>query len=77
MYLHLLEDPRGKQVKVNAVSISRTGGISFFQSKLTIPVKGAGVKIPISFTAAKRTELIKERELRGTVGVTFDFDSIF
>jgi hypothetical protein len=77
MYLHLLEEPLGEQVKVNGVAVSRTGGIAFFQSKLTVPVKGTGVKIPLSFTAANRTELIKEKEVRGTIGVTFDFDSLF
>lgn len=77
LYLHLLQEPLGEQVKVNGVAVSRTGGIDLFQSKLTIPVKGAGVKIPISFTVANRTELIKEREVRGTIGVTFDFDSLF
>jgi hypothetical protein len=77
MYLHLLEEPLGEQVKVNGVAVSRTGGIDFFQSKLTVPVKGSGVKIPISFTVANRTELIKEKEVRGTIGVTFDLDSLF
>jgi hypothetical protein len=77
VYLHLLEEPLGEQVKVNDVAVSRTGGIAFFQSKLSVPVKGSGVKIPISFTVANRTELIKEKEVRGTIGVTFDFDSLF
>jgi len=77
MYLHLLEEPLGEQVKVNDVAVSRTGGIAFFQSKLTLSVKGSGVKIPVSLTVANRTELIKEKEVRGTVGVTFDFDSLF
>ncbi len=40
-------------------------------------VKGSGVKVPVSFTLANRTELIKEKEVRGTIGVTFDFDSLF
>ena len=77
LYLHLLEEPLGEQLKVNDVAVSRTGGIAFFQSKLILPVKGAGVKIPISLTVANRTELIKEKEVRGTIGVTFDFDSLF
>ncbi|HNH83997.1 MAG TPA: hypothetical protein PL157_16620, partial [Acidobacteriota bacterium] len=47
------------------------------QVKLTIPVKGSGVKIPISVTFANRTELIKEKEVRGNIGITFDLDSIF
>ncbi len=52
------------------------GDIAIGQAKLTIPVKNTGVKIPISFTVANRTELIKERDVRGNIGVTFDFDTI-
>ena len=47
------------------------------QLKLTIPVKGSGVKIPLSFTAANRSELISEKKfLSANVGVTLNFDSI-
>ncbi len=53
------------------------GDIAVGQLKLTVPVKGSGVKIPISLTIANRTELIKEREVRGNIGITFDLDSIF
>ncbi len=47
------------------------------QAKLTIPVKGTGVRIPFSVSAANRTELIKEKDVRGNIGVTFDLDAIF
>jgi len=47
------------------------------QAKLTIPVKGSGVKIPFSISAANRTELIKEKDVRGNIGITFDLDTIF
>jgi len=77
LFLSLLEEPLGQQVLVNGVADSRTGSIGLFQAKFTVPVKGAGVKIPISLTAANRTELIKENDVRGTIGVTFDLDSIF
>lgn len=76
-YLHLLQEPLGQMVTVNGVTITRTGGIGVFQTKLSIPVKDSGVKIPISFTYANRTELIKEKDVRGNVGVTFDLDSLF
>jgi hypothetical protein len=42
------------------------GDIATGQIKVTIPLKGSGVKIPVSFTVANRTELIKERDIRGT-----------
>jgi hypothetical protein len=51
------------------------GHLVIGQAKLTIPVKG-GVKVPLSFTVANRTELIKETEVRANFGVTFDFDAI-
>lgn len=76
-YLHLLQEPLGQMVTLNGVTINRTGGVGVFQTKLSIPVKDSGVKIPISFTYANRTELIKEKDIRGNVGVTFDFDSLF
>jgi len=55
----------------------KKGVINTGQLKLTIPVKGSGVKIPFSFTTANRSELISEKRfLSANVGVTFDFDSI-
>jgi hypothetical protein len=52
------------------------GNLGLFQAKLTIPVKNSGVKIPLSVTWANRTELIKESDVRGNIGVTFDMDTI-
>jgi hypothetical protein len=53
------------------------GTIAVAQAKLTIPWGGTGVKVPISFSIANRTELIHEKkELRANIGVTFDFDSV-
>ncbi|HEX5732084.1 MAG TPA: hypothetical protein VF131_04535 [Blastocatellia bacterium] len=53
------------------------GNIGIGQIKLIIPIKGSGVKVPISITFANRTELIKEKEVRGNFGFTLDLDSIF
>jgi hypothetical protein len=78
VYMDLINQPLGQQILVNGVPESRTGNIGLFQTKFTIPAgKGSGVKIPLSFTYANRTELIKESEVRGAIGVTFDLDSIF
>jgi hypothetical protein len=77
LFLDLLQQPLGQQVMVNGVPVDRTGSIGLMQAKITIPVKGSGVKIPISFTTANRTELVKEHDLRGAIGVTFDLDSLF
>ena len=53
------------------------GNLIVGQAKLTIPVKGSGIKIPLSVTVANRTELIKEKEVRANIGITFDLDAIF
>jgi hypothetical protein len=77
LFLSLLEEPLGQKVLVNGVAESRTGNIGVFQAKFSLPIKGAGLKIPISLTTSNRTELIKERDTRGTIGITLDLDSIF
>jgi hypothetical protein len=46
------------------------------QAKLTIPLGNTGVQFPISVTVANRTELIKEKEVRGNFGFTFDFSKL-
>lgn len=53
------------------------GDIAVGQFKITIPLGDSGFKLPVSFTVANRTELIKEREVRGNFGITFDLDSLF
>jgi hypothetical protein len=76
-FLALLEEPLGQKVTLNGVTISRTGNIGVFQAKLSIPIKDSGVKIPVAFTYASRTELVKEKDVRGNIGITFDLDSLF
>ena len=53
------------------------GDIAAVQAKLAIPIKGTGFKIPFSITFANRTELVRERQVRGNVGFTFDLDTLF
>lgn len=53
------------------------GDIALGQLKWTIPLGDSGLKIPLSFTFANRTELIKEREVRANFGITIDFDAFF
>jgi hypothetical protein len=61
----------------NGMAATTKGNIGIFQMKLTIPVKGSGVKIPLSITFANRDELNKEKFVRGNFGITFDLDSLF
>jgi hypothetical protein len=55
----------------------KKGDLGIGQLKFTIPVKGSGVKVPLSVTFSNRTEFIKESKIRGNIGVTFDLDTIF
>lgn len=52
------------------------GNIGIVQGKLTIPVTSV-IKVPLSVTWSNRTELIKESDTRGQIGVTLDLDSLF
>jgi hypothetical protein len=58
-------------------TILEKGNIGIGQLKFTIPVKGSGVKIPLSVTFSNRTEFIQESKVRGNIGVTFDLDTLF
>jgi hypothetical protein len=78
LYMDLINQPLGQPLLVNGAAESRTGNIGLFQTKFTIPAsKGSGVSIPLSFTFSNRSELIKESDVRGSIGVTFNLDSIF
>ncbi|HJQ70265.1 MAG TPA: hypothetical protein VKA70_14910 [Blastocatellia bacterium] len=73
-YERLLEDamdPMGMMV------METKGDIGVGQIGIKIPIKGTGFRIPISFSFANRTELIKEKEIRGNIGFTFDLDALF
>jgi hypothetical protein len=77
-YLNLFAEPLGQQVMLNGVTIVRRGPMELFQAKLSIPLgKSSGVKVPVSFTYASRTELVKESDVRGNIGITFDLDTLF
>lgn len=55
------------------------GSIGLAQLKLTLGVRDTKVKLPLSFTVANRSELIKpnKRVLGGQFGISYDFDSLF
>jgi hypothetical protein len=52
------------------------GNIVVAQAKLTFSLKN-GATVPVAFTWANRTELIKASEVRGHVGIDFDWSSLF
>jgi len=53
------------------------GSIGLGQVKFTFGVRDTKIKIPVSFIFANRTELIKAGEVRGQIGISYDFDSLF
>jgi len=61
---------------VDGLVVASKGNIGVGQVKLTIPIRGTAFKIPLSFSFANRTELIMEKHVRGSFGLTFDLDSL-
>ena len=79
-YSHLPDDtvaaaPSGEGA-AGAVGTANAGDIYVVQLKLTVPVKESGIKVPLSITASNRSELIKEKDVRASFGVTFDLDAL-
>jgi hypothetical protein len=77
LYTYLNQSPLGLGVSVNGQNVSERGHIGVFQTKLEFPASNNGVRIPLSLTVSNRTELIKESEIRGQIGVSFNLDSLF
>lgn len=73
-YQRLMED---STTQAGTVIPNTSGDIAVGQFGLRIPIKGLGIKFPISVSFANRTELIKEKEVRANFGFTFDLDTIF
>lgn len=59
-----------------ATLLGTKGNIGIVQGRLTVPLNNT-IKVPLSLTWSNRTELIKESDTRGQVGVTMDLDSLF
>jgi hypothetical protein len=74
---------RFERLMENASTVAGTmmpntkGDIAVGQIGLNIPIKSLGMKFPISVTFANRTELIKEKTVRGNIGFTFNWDTLF
>ena len=59
-----------------ATLLGTKGNIGIVQGRVTLPI-GSTIKVPLSLTWSNRTELIKESDTRGQIGVTFDVGSLF
>ncbi len=76
-FQHLREPAVLPDAASSALLIAPKGNIGAAQAKLTIPIKGSGVKIPIALTYSSRTELADKADVRGNIGLTFDTDTLF
>lgn len=73
-YERLMEDA---STLAGAIIPGTKGDIAVGQIGIKVPIKGLGMKIPFSITFANRTELVKEKEVRGNFGFTFNLDTLF
>ncbi|MGC2694781.1 MAG: hypothetical protein WA738_03240 [Candidatus Angelobacter sp.] len=66
---------RYERLQENRHVPGKKADIAIANWKLEIPI-GAGVSLPLSITYANATELIKEQDVRGNFGITFDLDKL-
>ena len=64
-------------IAFNQAKITEKGHIGLFQVKLEFPAANNTIRIPLSFSYSNRTELIKESQVRGQVGVSLNLDGLF
>jgi hypothetical protein len=57
------------------VLLGTKGTLGIVQAKITINTK-SGVNIPIGISWANKTDLLNATDVRGHIGITYDFDSV-
>jgi hypothetical protein len=57
------------------VLLGTKGTLGIVQAKITINTK-SGVNIPVGISWANKTDLLNATDVRGHIGITYDFDSI-
>jgi hypothetical protein len=57
------------------VLLGTKGTLGIVQGKITVNIK-SGMKIPIGVSWANKTDLLNATDVRGHIGITYDFDSI-
>ena len=78
LYAYLHQPPLGiGLVAFNDAAINKPGHMGVFQAKLEFPTANNAMRIPLSFTYSNRTELIKESDVRGQIGISFNLDALF
>lgn len=62
----------------NATQVfAQKGTINIGQFKITMGKASSGLRIPLAITFSNRTELINKADVRGQIGISYDFDSLF
>jgi len=78
LYVYLNQEPLGLGIAAfSPRDIHERGHIGLFQAKFELPTANNAIRIPLSFTFSNRTELIKESDARGQIGISFNLDSLF
>jgi hypothetical protein len=78
LYVYLHQEPLGLGlVAFNDAQVNEPGHIGVFQTKLEFPTANNAIRIPLSFTYSNRTELIRETDVRGQIGISFNLDALF
>jgi hypothetical protein len=78
LYQFLNQEPLGLGIRsFTGVVIKERGHIGLFQMKFEFPAANNTIRIPLSFSASNRTELIREADVRGQFGVSFNLDALF
>jgi hypothetical protein len=65
----------GLSASTNQV-FTRTGPLDIGQIKLSFGSTGSGFRVPLAFTVANRTELLQGMDVKGQIGISYDFDSL-
>lgn len=78
LYVFLNQEPLGLGITAfNDAQIKQRGHIFLFQTKVEFPTANNAIRIPLSFSASNRTELIDESDVRGQIGISFNLDALF
>jgi hypothetical protein len=58
-------------------NINLPGKVRLLNARLEMPTANRNVVVPLSFTYSNRTDLIKEQDVRVSIGLSVRFDSLF
>jgi hypothetical protein len=61
----------------DSTKLNQPGRVGLFQFRFELPTAQRNVVIPFSLTYSNRTDLIKEEDVKASIGITIRFDSIF